>query len=240
MIDDTYQEIIEKEIDGTATPEESARLARYIEAHPEARSYYEEVTQLSAILGSVSEAEPPDRLKQETMASIRARHSVPRRREGWYETFVRIFTVRRPVPYAFSFGAGIAVGILVLSLASRTPVPESIHDRVSGMMIPDAALEDFQGVASRTIDVDGIRGTVSTKSNEDIVLAEIEISSPGEIEIVVELPKDGLRPLGHFGEGSYAIILERGAELVSPLRVKLYSGEILFDGTLPTVPPRDS
>lgn len=256
---DEYRDIIEKEIDGTATPEESRRLEAYLDAHPEARSTHEEVQRLSRMLREVKAVEPPGRLKGDILQALRTRPQAFDDQPSWFAVLVASLRGRAGVRYSLSFSAGAAVALVLLALIVQSPISTPGPDGIAGLMIDRSTLDGLEAISARTLDFGETRGAITTKSDGELVLAEIELSSPHEVDVVLEYPH-GLVPRGfevspsdmevslgetqarfvHLGEGQYTFFLESATGNSSSLTIRLSTGEGSFDGTLEAVSRDDS
>lgn len=253
MIDDKILDLIEKDIEGRNTEAEAERLKASLASDAKARSYYEDVKRLAELLARVPLADTPPGFAREIMQRVaEKRQPVRSETSSWLATIRSLFAVKHPAPFAFSFGAGVAVGALVLFLASQGPSPRSSFDEVSGLMVPPADLHGFETLSTRGFEGDGVSGTVSTKSNGSVILAELEINSRDQANVVLEFPGGALRPKGfhqsgtsavvsmsheaielaHSGKSRYTFILETGETASPTLRVKVRTSEPVFDGTL--------
>jgi hypothetical protein len=126
-------------------------------------------------------------------------------------------------------------------------------------MIDRSTLDGLESVSARVLDFGKTRGAITTKSDGELVLAEIELRSPHEVDVVLEYPH-GLVPRGfevspsemevslgetqarfvHRGEGQYTFFLESTTGTPSSLTIRLSTGEGSFDGTLEAVSREDS
>ena len=70
MIEDRYVELINKEIDGTNSPGESAKLRRHLQAYPGADNYFRQLTSVYKALDKLPEAVPPPDLRKNVLNAI--------------------------------------------------------------------------------------------------------------------------------------------------------------------------
>jgi hypothetical protein len=87
MIEQSILELINKDIDGVCTPEESSRLQEILRTNPEAGKLHEDLRLLAVTLQKMPVAEPPRSLKPAILRSLEAK-SAPRHRTssaaGWF------------------------------------------------------------------------------------------------------------------------------------------------------------
>lgn len=249
------EELINKEIDGVATPEETAALQAELASDDEAQGYYRDLQKLSGMLDAVPMVDPPPGLKPEIMRQVRAR-AAHRHREGWLRGFLRGFSLRPRPAYALSFASGLAMGVLVFALLSGglTP-PHMDRSRATGTLAPLPAPTELSVIDRAQIAERGFRGVATTRAGDGRVMAELELSAGGKITAVVEFDPDQLRPLGvepgtsarieamldrdrvrvtHFGEGRYHLHWTALADGNRTIRIRLTSGEEVWEGTLRT------
>lgn len=259
MIADDYREIIEREIDGRATAEESQRLAAYLDAHPEERSRYEDAKRLSLVLRGVKSEDPPARLKADILRAIGVRPPAQVRQPSWFEQLLAPFRSRNGVRYALSFGAGAVAGLALLIAMGKGPGIGSGSEEIAGTMGSSYRVKGLEGVAARMLDFGETRGAITTKSDGELVIAEIELQSPHDVEVVLEYPS-GLVPRGfevsesgggmrlgqtearflHRGEARYGIFLQSETRAPSSLKIKLTTAEGSFEETLEALPGEES
>lgn len=134
MTQDELLELMTAVIDGTASPEEEARLATHLQSDAEARRFFEEARIGTRALEAVGLAEMPRGLRRRIHGALR--HHTDRmsaRRRGWMEA-LRTRPVLGLLP---AFATGAAAGILVFSLLTGGGLPDEKGSRpVSGTMVP--------------------------------------------------------------------------------------------------------
>ncbi len=73
MIDERAIELMHGEIDGTLSSREIAELHRYLDTHPEARTYYQELCEVDRALRVGGGTAPPEDLKESIVTRTRGR-----------------------------------------------------------------------------------------------------------------------------------------------------------------------
>jgi len=117
MIEKRYIELINGEIDGVNTPEESSELRRYLEAHPEAQRYYDELSDIGRTFAEMKDLDPPKELRESILGSVARRRPRPQRESYLAGILDRLMPQARP-RYAFAFVTGVLVGFCVFAVSS--------------------------------------------------------------------------------------------------------------------------
>lgn len=177
-------ELVNGELDGTNTTDESAELARLLEADESAKTYFQETEAFFKALGSVADVETPAGLKNRIMDSIDitpATAASPS--SGFVASLKSLFepVMRRPAwAMSYAFAAGLIVGMAVLLLVFQptAPPPEAVQGtigRVPSTIVDEARLH----VAGLTVEL-----TTSRTQTESIL--DIRIMGSGEATIRVD------------------------------------------------------
>jgi hypothetical protein len=255
MTGSQIEELINKEIDGVSTPEESAALHQALASDDEARRYYEDLQRLSGALDAVPAVDPPDDLKLEIMRAVRTR-AARRQQEGWLEGFLRGLTFRPRPAHVLSFAAGLAIGMFVFALwiGGITP-PDVDRSRATGTLVPLPDPTQLPMIDRTEIEGGGFQGSATTRSGNGRVVAEFRLSAREELMVVVEFDSGQLRPLGvepagpeplevvldvnriqitHAGEGRYRLHWAASPDGGQEIRIRLLSGEEVWEGALQT------
>jgi hypothetical protein len=161
---------------------------------------------------------------------------------------------RQYVFYALFFVMGAAVATLVFSISSNTPYSS---DTVSGSAIPGSSFRGWETIATRTFSFEGGEATARTmtartSSGRNLVWAEVELESLGQVELSLDFPKESLRLVSfsreesggeavmtagglrliHSGKDNYKIMLERRGQRTPDLRIGVTGSNVVE--TLPT------
>lgn len=264
MIGEEYKTIINEEIDGEATPERSAKLSKYLDSHEEARMYHEDLMRLSHMLGATEAVDPPGELKTNVMDAVHARAGAlnpepqqqiaDSRNEGWLTSLVRSFQSQGRFSYAYSFAAGLLVAVGAFALMNdgiRTGGLDT--GAISGAMAP---FESFVSVDRKPFDQAGIQGVAESKYASGQVLTEIQISSPGPVEIEIRFDAETMDLIGfeqgkagmaavfepgrlifnHSGENNYSLIFDGKKLTGGTLDIRLKTGEVVIEKALRVLP----
>lgn len=191
MIDDKYQELMNRAVDETLSPEEQDELDGYLEKHPEARQYYDRLRQVVGVLSEIPSAEAPADLKAAVMDSIRSRagDEVKRERSDLLARLADAFRSGKAWRYTYAFSAGALCGIIVLAAAIYLPNPPAQLDdsNVSATMtavLPHATIS----IEKQDVAIGDTRGTIDVRRGDETVVVDGNV--PSQNETAVELTYD--------------------------------------------------
>lgn len=258
MIDEEFIEIVNKAIDRTATDAELARLREYIAGNPEAKEYYEKLGRMSAILDKVKPVDPPPDLKRNVMSSIHARKHQAKQEGGLFYAFMKSLKVKVGLRYAFSFSAGIIVGVFALAVffGGLDDISSLDKSDLSGTMIINGAQEGFETADRQQFSLgERVHGAVEVKFADAMILAEINIVSQDETEITIAFDESdvgysGFRQLNHVpadfsidrnnvkltqkGDNRYVIVFRDKTQSVSAMAFKIQTAGLSDEITVYT------
>ncbi|MBI1798535.1 MAG: hypothetical protein HYR73_02490 [Candidatus Eisenbacteria bacterium] len=193
---------IQDVLDGVATRAQSDWLRHRIATDPEARALYDERETLFQMLDPGPMIEPPDDLAPGVMRAIgstRARHLDHATGIDW----VRGALTRRPIwGWVYGFGAGAAIGALVVSaLSGPRPQPGREALPVSGTMAPPTAIEP--AVARAQLAAGTARATVELRRTAGALWATVATTADGPAELTLEFDPAALSAIA-FDWGQHA------------------------------------
>lgn len=257
MIENEYIEMIDKEIDKTITGKEIVMLKKYLAENPEAQEYYDNLVRLSKVLHRVNDVDPPAELKNRILNSIRTNRPPAREKENIFQILRTALKPKVNLKYAYAFSAGIMVGTAIFVLFINKPgnMPSLDVSDLSGTIIMSATSGALETADKREFDLGEVYGTIETKFARNVVLAEVDITSQQEIEIVVEYDEndigfDGFRQLQHLkgsfdigekylrlvhrGKNKYILVFEDKTQTISSMTFKIYSADLIYEKTVST------
>jgi len=238
MIEPTYIELMNMELDGTATESQRSQLRRYLEGHPEAATYYDELARVVRRLNAEPQVEPPAQLHPRIMAAVDRAEREPLRAGGWFASLLA------PSGRTFAtFGMGLAAGVFLLAAVQwgRSGSWDTMRgldpSAVSGTMSRPAP-----GDAAIPLDpASGLEGSVklSTEQGVTVIRAHLDASAPVDWTLdfgtglsvrQVEAPDAAAVVFGapagelrgrHTGQGDYKIVLSGRADPVESVVLKV-------------------
>lgn len=203
-------ELVNGELDGTNTAEESAELGRTLEADSSVRAYFEETKALFGVLEEVPEAEPPADLKHRIMESIgreaaSAEPAAPS--SSFLTTLKELFepVLSRPAwAVSYAFAAGLVVGIAALVLILDPVAPST--DVVQGTMgqTPSSLIDET------TIDVGTVTVELATIQEAGDIVLQVRILGSGESIVLIKgSPGNAPTTISAPGPGRFTVRVHR-------------------------------
>ncbi|MCK4237140.1 MAG: hypothetical protein KAX38_08460 [Candidatus Krumholzibacteria bacterium] len=242
MINDKYIELMNGEIDGVNSPEESLALNNYLDTHPEAQRHYKELCKTVEMFGEAKELEPPAELRGIILSSI-FKKTEGMERKSLFPSKPETLKHKFRYGYAYAFAAGIILGICLFAFlshfgpGSRLSGPNNFYGTL-GIKSRDG---QFLTAEPIEFDLPDVSGSAHLRYSKDIILAEISLSSDSEIRVVLQHDEnvsfEGLRTsvgnhhnvnvtmnkveLTHSGTCDYVIIFKDGSQNDNPIRIKI-------------------
>jgi hypothetical protein len=253
--------LMNDQLDGVATPEDSEALKQHLARSPEARVRFRELGEVFASLNRVEMVDPPSDLTQNVVRSIRRDGARAPARAGWLETIVEAFRVRPALRFAYPFAAGAGIAIVAFALLTGNGGKPSADNPFAGTMLPTSSLSAFQRVDGREYRLPDGRVLVETLTSKDGLVARVEAQGTKGSEIRVSFDPASLTAValrqrysgtndvsiahGVFqikinerGQNQYLLYLTRTRPGGAPLRVTVESGAEIYQGELQLGTPR--
>jgi len=240
-------ELINKEIDGLNTPKESKQLRNYMRKNPEAHDLYNDLRKLSESLEKVEKVSPPPDLRKTILNTIDMNKYAKKGRRP-HKFFKFLSSYRFNFRYAYIFIAGMALGVFIYYSLLDT-AQESDTSHLIGTMIINETSTSLEPISKIQINLNDISGTVSLKSEENVLFVEFEVNTKRYIETVIEFGQNGLDFLAlsrlnksslkfevdkqtiqirHKGESNYIVFLTEPVPWIPQLKLKFYADENLL------------
>lgn len=257
MKDKDLRRLMNDQLDGVATPEDSERLKRHLAESAEARTRFRELGDVFASLNRVEMVDPPSDLGQNVIRSIRQHAGPAPERLGWLESLREAFRKRPALRYAYSFAAGAGAAVVVFALVTGNALTKSpkADDPFVGTMLPTSSLSGFQKFDGREYLLEEGRVSVETLGSKDGLVARVETGGPVGTEIGIfydpaALTAVALRQrhsggndislgqgnvrirINDSGQNQYLLYLARRRDAGFPLRVVVRSAAGVYQGEL--------
>jgi len=249
MIERHYIELINGEIDGVNTPEQSSELGRYLETHPEAERYYDELREIGRTFEEIEELDPPSGLRRAILASTSRRARRPQRESYLARIRETLMPQARP-RYAFAFVAGALVGFCVFAVSSLVMLRGTIAqpDGLYGTLTAGPGATEILSSECIPFDLPHLYGGACIEHSKDAVQANLDLATDEEIHIIFEYDDqirfEGLRALDesehtvriernraeliHRGECGYVLVFSDASDTGSPLHVSITADDALL------------
>lgn len=253
MIDDGIVELINKEVDGVALAEESARLRKAMNADPGVRKLFDEMRSLADVMTEISPVDPPKTLKP---AIMRAIEGLPQRKRatGFLAAFYSIQGAFRGKP-GLVFAGGLAAGFLLFFLTTNLIAPRSVNDsELTGTLVLHGPAPGFSRGELIDINTDAVKGAIETQFGSGLCLLRLHVEAPKGISVsILTDPSlvhlEAVRPSDDSGaqlsvregelkfdgtkSGGIVILFAGKGKSLPPARLRLESsGEPVFDGII--------
>jgi hypothetical protein len=223
-------ELMHREIDGLNTADESARLSEYLKGHADYAQMYDELRDLSTMLGSVKDLTPRKHLTAKIMKSVRELSASHRQSPRSFE-FFRSLSLR-PV---MIFASGLALGCILIVSLSKYSGDSSVDARhLLGTFVGRNSLDEMVTVGSASLEGEGVNGALTAKRSDDLILLNVSVHASHETTLRMTYNADEVRFKGfvNIENGSTTAATVGGGELRCT-----FSGEhayaIIFDVTNP-------
>jgi hypothetical protein len=231
MIDDQDERLLQDELEGVASPEESKRLQDRLAQSAEVRARRRELKMVARALDQVRMEEAPADFKAGVMAAISAAERPAPARTGWLGNPGGALRGRPVLAWAYPFLAGAVAGGLLIALATGNLAPRARTDLpVSGAMLPGS--EQGALVDRRDLRLGTARVAVETRRAPDGVHVGFDLAQARGAELTLEFDSAALQPVGlrwerpgrhqaELGAGTLRLRVAedgRGTALLSPSR----------------------
>ena len=258
MVDDTYMDLMNREIDRMNTPEESGTLKEYLATNRKAQHLFDELMAMTNLLSTVKEMEPSPDLKTDIMSAIRSSQQATKKEEQYLKSLLRRLHFLFNYRYAYAFSFGLIVGLILYSLFVHMSNKGTSIDVMNlyGTLLPNDSSERFEEGDHLDIQLREVKGTVEVMYSERVVIAGIAIESRVGIEIILEFDEYDLNMSGfvqannvrshidmdttrlkvtHIGDNTYVIVFNNITDMVTPLNIQiLSSGDEMYTQTIST------
>jgi hypothetical protein len=257
VIERRYIDLMNAEIDGANSPDESRELRAYLESSEEARLHYQELLDVSLALTDAGDVCPPPWLKRAIMREVESGR-VPSSSEGrrFHRPFLRrVRGAVGPSPRlrpAFAFAGGMAVGIAVFALLSISlpGVIPSDGSRLFGTMGGSRCY--MEGPVS--FDAGGVKGSANVRYCAENITVGLSLASESEVEVELSYDEgvdfEGLRTfqagdnslgvsghraeLTHSGTRDYELYFTDYTESHRAMRLRVMEGgHPVFESSVP-------
>lgn len=252
MIDENIEKLIWQSIDGQICREDRKRIEDLMAADPEVRAHYETVVKFARALDGVQEVEPPPQLRPRILEAV-SRMPPKNRKRSFSPRLARALFPRGSARLAYAAGAGVVVGIIAYHLVDYrieggTSLDWSLLNGTMSYVGASAPL------ASLDIDAAGVEGSIRFHKQQSLNVAEIDLSSADEIQLVVECEGMPARlgamksaenslnsvevndrgiSLTNAGRGSYVLMIHLPQGTESGIEVKILSnGEAIWSKSI--------
>lgn len=254
MIDERYIELMNGEIDGANSPEESDELKRYLESSPEAQSYFEGLRQLEHIFEEAKNKLPPEQVRQNILSSIYGKKQVPEKKAFFAATF-SFFKNRPSRTFVYAFAGGIIFGLCLWAIILQF-IPQATSPDLDKLYGTLAIMEDEKSLFTSqpiVFKLSEVSGSVRIRYAKEKIFTELRLLSYSEIQIVFKHDhhvqfeglsvagsghyqttiKDSETSLTHNGTRDYLLMFDDRHHTMSAIHFRIFAdGEQIFEETV--------
>lgn len=192
MLDEHTLDLINADIDGELTPEQSQVLDAILEESAEARAMRAEMLKLSNLLESVPERIPPEGLSDRILGQL-----APARRFSRF-SFSSFISSFQPASAGLAFAAGLLLAVGFYEMSPESNSSSETAGMVGTMVAGQGSHLNLLG-NNLYLSGDAFSGTVSLKENNDLYVLNFDLESDGRQELKIGLDQTGLA-YGGFAE----------------------------------------
>jgi len=247
MIEKKYVELINMEIDGANSPDDSEKLKAYLAKNPEARNLYKELIKTSRLLDKAGDIEPPANMKTNILNSLTSKRYQVTGKRNFLKGLFSNAGLKFELKHAYFFTAGLVIGMILLLLLNDNQSLE--NSQLFGTFVQNEKSEKFKTAADIKINMDGLNGTITIKYLNNILMAEIKIDSEQEISMVFEfvdkdLSFNSFKQMNNVnnnvdidekylkfinnGSNQYIILFNDKTKFLTPVNLKIFSGSTVI------------
>ncbi len=198
MTNKRFEELLNREIDGVATPKEIAELNAYLQAHPDSRQLRDDLHRLSGMLRKVEEVEPPAGLKSYIMAAVPQGRTDAEPRFSVVAWVRDLIATRTTFQYAYVFAAGLVIGVALYSLVAVQSTTMTDPANVTGSILFNSTVSFKDGPGFEVnLSEEGIQAEVQTKHSESLVVVDVRLQSQSDLALRVQCVQQRLRFKGY-------------------------------------------
>jgi len=255
-VDQETRDLINAQIDGLISAEESALLEYRLAGDAEARALRDELRDLCSDLDSVPPLEPPPALHQAILQASRpaGRQASKRKRAGGIQEFLSGLFAMPSVRYASAFAAG---AVVTITLVSSDQNSRQAFDDVTSLVgtIGDSGRRELTGPNdSMRLSLNQIAGSVSIRGEGPLMILDFDLASQEPVDIVATFndrdiwfngfaqlesrgtsvaAQTGQVTIRMQGQRRYAVYLRNNGQNTATVHLRFAAGgEALYEGDL--------
>ena len=262
MISQKYIDLMNQELDGVNSPEQSRELEDYLNDHEEARTYYRELGLALDVFEEVAMLNPPLKLGDDIMARVddrtgnrQAAHP-PTDKVGLLAACRNLFRLRLQPAYVLTFSGGLLLGLVLFAGSDWLT---SVHGPQLSEYVSGTAnhrpwdLERGSETAEAELAYPGLSGRYTIQRDGPDLRLHLELSSTqpavikfrhGPYTALQHYHSDHPAPsaltvsnslveLSHEHDGSYDLVFRQSMDNQTPITMLIFSeGGLIHTETL--------
>lgn len=230
MINQTYIELMHKELDDIISPEEHEKLFHYLETNNEAKNLYQDLVKTSNLLKEIPEVEPPKNLKADILNSINWNRYKHKKRNFSLHSIFADWMLKPQLKFAYSFAIGIIAGVIIYSLFStsiKMGNQVNTDDLYGTIGLKDPA--DLKELQHIPLDLDELQGDIYLKQFKNFIVFDINLHSKLASELFLGYESPSYQFQGFHQSSDNNIFLEEGNNFVRVSNLENANYQIFFN-----------
>jgi hypothetical protein len=182
MIPEEIDELMNRELDGENSPDESAKLREILSSDPDARHAFNQLRGFYGKLSRIPPVDPPPALFSSVMKALPQAAVRASGRGSIIRSFFAALKPQGALRFGYAFAGGLALGLFLLMVFTqiRTDVTMKPSDVTGALFVDQSALS--AGSTVRFED-EAVSGEFSVRYSPALAGLDVHIAAPGDVEI---------------------------------------------------------
>lgn len=188
-IDQRTDDLLNGSIDGELSTAQQAEMEQLLATSSRVRDSYDELKQVTEVLDSLPEREPPEYLQNviESQLSTNLPGSAKETKNGFFGTWLPAHWM----PAGMALAAAVVLTVGVYEMGSEPMTARDAANMV-GTVVPGQALDRAGLLDSFNINTDTLSGFVELRSADGFITLDMKLNSAVPAEVVVSFSGYGL------------------------------------------------
>lgn len=209
MIDETYIELMHKEIDGIIDPEERDELHNYITRNDEANNLYKDLIQTAKLLKDIPVVSPPRSLKTQIMDSLDWGKYQRKASKPDLGSILANWFFRPRYKLAYAFAIGIVVGVFLYAFFFSTMnMQEPINNTDLYGTIGLNAGKDLRDLQNIPIDLNEISGHINLRQFKEFIVFDVNLKSNAAFNLSLQYGSQSYQFRGFHRDSNNNVLLK--------------------------------
>lgn len=190
MVNEKYIILMNQEIDGENTPQDSADLKAFLHGNAEAEQVFGSLKHVSASMDGMEQVEPPSYLKNRILNQIDTKRYLPKETFSLGTLLESVKGLRLTWRFAVSFAGGAVAGIVLLILLNSVTDQDlkfQDWDMYRGTIVPEVLLDPTYVIDSILVDEASVAGEISLRYIDPYLVLHMDLETQDPIQIEFNL-----------------------------------------------------
>ncbi len=214
QIDQRTQDLLNGSVDGELSSGEQVELDNLLAGSEKLHGLNKELKSLAGLLDSLPEVEPPEYLQESIERQVRlpVTNGGPEEKPGFFGTWLPAHWMRT----GFALAAGAVLTISIYEMGSKPMSAEDVSN-LSGTIAKQQASNQGELLDSVHIFTKTLTGNVELRSQDELFTLDVQLSSDGPMQVVVDFAGRGLEFAGvtHVQDRHDAVSVVDGSVKIS-------------------------